>query len=164
MNTIDLFQDVKDFNTKFGVIPEKDHPHLLNEELFKLKAKHVQEELDEFIEAHNNNDIVGTADALIDIVYVALGAAFLMNIPFLDIWFEVHHRNMQKVRAICSEDSKRGSSYDIVKPGGWEPPAVEFCLFVDHCKGDEEKIYSIEYCTGKCLSCKHLPNRIKENI
>lgn len=159
---MDLFQDVKDFNTKFGVVPEKDHPHLLGKELFKLKVKHMQEELDEFIEACNNNDIVGAADALIDLNYVALGAAFLMNIPFYYIWDEVHSRNMTKIRALKPEDSKRGSSLDIVKPEGWKPPEVEFHLFVEYCG---EFGTDIRYaCTGKCLSCEHLPNEIKENI
>lgn len=61
-------------------------------------------------------------DALVDLVYVALGTSYLHGFDFGEAWRRVQAANMAKVRAASSEDSSRGSSYDVVKPEGWQPP------------------------------------------
>jgi len=64
-------------------------------------------------------------DGLIDLVYIALGMAYRMGLPFHEGFKRVHEANMRKVRAQTPEDSKRGSTLDIVKPDGWEPANLE---------------------------------------
>jgi predicted HAD superfamily Cof-like phosphohydrolase len=41
------------------------------------------------------------------------------------LWNDVHRANMTKERALRAEQSKRGSTYDIIKPAGWVPPQSE---------------------------------------
>ena len=38
-------------------------------------------------------------DALIDLTYVAMGTAYMMGLPWQDLWDEVQRANMSKVRA-----------------------------------------------------------------
>ena len=42
-----------------------------------------------------------------------------------ELWNDVQHANMSKERALKATDSKRGSTYDVIKPVGWVPPLTE---------------------------------------
>jgi predicted HAD superfamily Cof-like phosphohydrolase len=42
-----------------------------------------------------------------------------------DLWTDVQRANMSKERALKASDSKRGSTYDVIKPVGWTPPQTE---------------------------------------
>jgi predicted HAD superfamily Cof-like phosphohydrolase len=122
-----LFDDVSAFNKKFGLEPT-DSPSFPAEEIWKLKNRHMQEELDEIRAACLIGDLEQYFDGIIDLVYVALGAAYLAGLPFDEGFRRVHEANMKKVRAITAEDSKRGSTYDIIKPAGWEAPVLDDLL------------------------------------
>ena len=64
-------------------------------------------------------------DALVDLVYVALGTAYLHGFgpqKFNEAWRRVHEKNMEKIRAPSADHSKRGSAFDVIKPAGWTPP------------------------------------------
>lgn len=78
----------------------------------------MEEEIHELSDAHSNMDLVGVADALADLVYVALGTAHMLGIPFDEVFKTVHAANMQKQRGM----TKRGMLYDAVKPAGWVGP------------------------------------------
>lgn len=117
----DVWKDIIEFHKKFDfVIPNS--PELLPEDLLEFRIKFMQEELNEFIDAHNNNNLHDVADALVDLVYVAIGTARLMGIPFNLCWDEVQRANMTKVRATSKDQSKRNTIFDVVKPEGWVPP------------------------------------------
>ena len=122
-----LFDDVSAFNKKFGLEPT-DSPSFPAEEIWKLKNRHMQEELDEIRAACLIGDLEQYFDGIIDLVYVALGAAYLAGLPFDEGFRRVHEANMKKVRATTAEESKRGSTYDIVKPAGWVAPTLEDLL------------------------------------
>lgn len=122
-----LFDDVSAFNKKFGLEPT-DGPNFPDEEIWKLKNRHMQEELDEIRAACLIGDLEQYFDGIIDLIYVALGAAYLADLPFDEGFKRVHEANMKKVRAITAEDSKRGSTYDIIKPAGWEAPVLDDLL------------------------------------
>ncbi len=64
-------------------------------------------------------------DALIDLVYVALGTAYLHGFPFDLGWRRVHEANMKKVRATNAAQSARNSTHDVVKPPGWTAPTLD---------------------------------------
>ena len=119
----DLFGMVAAFHKKFELEPT-DRPDFPIEEIWKLKNKHLQEELDEIRASAINGDLEEYFDGLIDLVYVALGAAYLAGLPFNEGFKRVHEANMTKVRALRQEDSKRGSTYDIVKPAGFVAPTL----------------------------------------
>lgn len=44
------------------------------------------------------------------------------------LWADVQRANMSKERALNASDSKRGSTYDVIKPAGWVPPNTEEIL------------------------------------
>ena len=120
---MDLFQMVADFHKKFGLDPT-EQPDFPFEEIWILKNNHMQEELNEIRAAAINGNLEEYFDGLIDLVYVALGAAYLSGLPFDEGFQRVHEANMKKVRALRQEDSKRGSTYDIVKPAGFVAPTL----------------------------------------
>lgn len=120
---MDLFNMVAAFHEKFELTPTPQ-PDFPIEEIARLKNKHLQEELDEIVKSLDEGNLEEYFDGLIDLVYVALGAAYLGNLPFNEGFKRVHEANMTKVRALKQEDSKRGSTYDIVKPPGFVAPTL----------------------------------------
>lgn len=105
-------------------------PRLLDQETYEFRNDFMQEELDEFAEAHADGDLPKMADALIDLVYVAMGTAHMMGLPWQELWDEVQRANMSKERAVSRDDSrsKRKNSLDVVKPDGWTPPDIDGVL------------------------------------
>lgn len=119
---------VGDFHRKFG-LPTGDidpSPKMVDNETFLFRYQFLMEELMELVSSHRQMDIVGVADALVDLVYVALGTAHMYGIPFDRVFDEVQRSNMEKERSTGGGDgrSKRGSSLDVVKPEGWSPPDI----------------------------------------
>jgi hypothetical protein len=113
----DFFAMVSEFQKKFG--HEKPvHPIALSDEMDKLKRIHLAEELEEYADAVCLEDCL---DALVDLVYVALGTAYSHGFDFNEAFRRVHEANMRKERATDSKQSKRGTSLDIIKPVGWKP-------------------------------------------
>lgn len=151
----DNFGDVGRFHTKFGLPNVNDDPpgpREFCEDLMQFRLNFLLEELKELMESMDayfspSSDAKGEPtvkielegapevdhakafDALLDLVYVALGTAHLMGYPWDDGWDRVQRANMTKVRAQSDgSDSKRGSSFDVVKPKGWTPPDIEGLL------------------------------------
>jgi predicted HAD superfamily Cof-like phosphohydrolase len=87
----------------------------------------LQEEWGEFIEANERNDVVGVADALADMIYVAVGTALEYGIPLDKVWAEVQRTNMAKVDPATGKVSRREDG-KILKPEGWTPPDVKGAL------------------------------------
>ncbi len=125
ISAADLFNRVSEFNSKFGIPVTASPDFQLPYALQRLKIVHMKEELDEYQEAVETGDMVKAFDALIDLVYVALGAAYSHRFPFNQGFARVHDKNMLKERALKASDSKRGSKFDVVKPAGWTPPVLD---------------------------------------
>lgn len=118
----DLLSMVKEFHIKFGFdLPKK--PQSLIGAQFITKAGHLVEESLEYLQS--TDDPVKQLDALVDVVYVALGAACLSGYPFYEAFREVHRANMSKERAIKPSDSSRNSIFDVIKPKDFIPPDIE---------------------------------------
>lgn len=121
---MNYFDYVKSFHEKF----ERNYtgkPRLLRPEQLEFRTKFLMEEMVEFRDAHGRDDLVGCLDALVDLIYVALGTAEWMGLPFDDAFKIVHMKNMEKVAAKTADDSKRGYALDIVKPENWVGPEEE---------------------------------------
>ena len=139
-----LFRDIARFHDKFQLLPTEDPGHELPEDLLKFRMKFLYEELTEYCEAVGfgiQDDMVlklvdpkfdaeKAFDALIDLVYVALGTAYLHRFPFNDGWARVQEANMKKVRAESADDERsvRKHAADVVKPEGWEPAILKDLL------------------------------------
>lgn len=116
-----MFKDIKEFHLKFG-LTYAGPPKALDKQAATFRMDFMDEELCEYVKATSEGDLEGQLDALVDLVYVALGTAYMQGFDFEEAWRRVHAANMQKVRANKLSDSKRGSLYDVVKPEGWTPP------------------------------------------
>ena len=123
-----MIRDIKDFHEKFG-LTYNGPPRILDTTVATFRIKFMEEELHEYIIACATHNLEGQFDALIDLVYVALGTAYMQGLPFQKGWDEVQKCNMQKVKAGPNgEGSKRGSPLDVVKPAGWVGPDLKKLL------------------------------------
>ena len=116
-----MFANVKIFREKMG-LPIGQSPKLLSAEETSYFARFIMEELSEYLKANEEGSIVDAADALADLVYVSLGCAHAMGLPFDEIFDAVHFSNMLKVPANPALRSMRGMAYDVVKPITWIAP------------------------------------------
>lgn len=135
------WNDVFDFHAKFD-LPRNTSPTELSANKLRDRAAFLIEELIEFADAANLTitcykndgrvtydesrsnvpaDYYAQADALIDLVYVALGTAVMMGLPWDALWDDVHAANMRKVKGM----SKRGMEDDVTKPIGWRGPQTK---------------------------------------
>lgn len=116
------FEDVKAFHEKYSV-PCSPIPALLDWKTMDYRIRFLNEELTELGMSYEQDDLEGCADALVDLVYVALGTALMMGLPWEKLWNEVQRANMTKRLAKPDgSDSKRGSPLDVIKPPGWVGP------------------------------------------
>ncbi len=111
------FDDVYAFHQHFQLLAHTIPGHLSPRKTAERIA-FMHEELSEFVDAASRNDLVQMADALIDLVYVTMGTAVMMGLPWQALWDVVHTANMRKVRRA----SLTGDHRDVVKPPGWAAP------------------------------------------
>jgi len=116
----EMLGDVQRFNTEVVGVPIPDELQFLSEARGHDKAVHLQEELDEFRESINWEN---QADALVDLIYVALGALVEMGVTPGSVFNEVHDANMKKVGGIKPE--RADSQFDAIKPDGWTSPDLK---------------------------------------
>lgn len=137
-------EDIRDFHVKHE-LGYDGPPRPLDSDLYPFRAKFMEEEArewhdaqyymvleesraeetDEPIDAADITHLMaGALDAVIDLLYITLGNAYLQGFTEKELseaWQRVHAANMQKVRG----PSKRSDKFDIVKPPGWQPPKLE---------------------------------------
>jgi predicted HAD superfamily Cof-like phosphohydrolase len=92
-----------------------------NQEQFKLYIKLIEEEFTELKEAINNNDMLETLDALLDITVVTIGAIHSAGMDAEGGWKEVMATNFAKIDKETGKVRKREDG-KVLKPVGWTPP------------------------------------------
>jgi predicted HAD superfamily Cof-like phosphohydrolase len=123
--------------------PDKDGIDFLSETnhlVFKNIATDNIEAYVQVHEARNDNYPVHLLRALTDLYLTVMYAAFDMGMTteiFQEFWDDVHRANMSKERALRADDSKRGSTYDVIKPAGWVPPRTEELIQKYRVKGSQ---------------------------
>lgn len=119
MSINEAYHAVRDFHKAFNH-PYSDIPKLMDMEMAKNRYKWMKEEIDEFLEATENKDIYEQVDALIDIIYFALGTLVQIGVPPAEIFNIVQNANMSKLW----EDGKPKFREDgkVIKPLNWEDP------------------------------------------
>ena len=90
------FQKVKNFMETFGQ-EVKSRPSFSSKKINMLRYNLIKEELDEFKQAIDNNDLLEVADALTDILYVTYGAGHAFGINLDACFEEVQNSNMSKL-------------------------------------------------------------------
>lgn len=102
-------QLVLEFHETYGMMIG-DKPKFADNDTRLMRIRLIQEEFDEYMLAEMEHDLVGVADALADLVYVAIGACITYGIPFDEVFKEVQRSNMSKLdedgKPIYREDGK----------------------------------------------------------
>lgn len=111
-------EQVKEFHETFGIVVN-DKPTLPDMQTSMLRVKLIHEELVELSQAMAEGDLVETADAIGDLLYVVFGTAVSCGIDMSPIMDEIHRSNMTKVGGHKRDDGK------WVKPDTYEPAVLE---------------------------------------
>lgn len=118
-----MFAQVARFNREIIGLPDANmfaHPSMLTGPRFRHAQDHLREEVDEFRDATTTAE---QTDALLDLIYVAMGRLFEMGVAPGAAFEEVHHANMKRQRGQPKHRNADNSmNYDAVKPPGWTPP------------------------------------------
>lgn len=112
------WDDVVAFHKKFG-IDYDGPPRMLDAAYEKFRGDTLKEELKEYFDAEDDEQ---RFDALIDLIYFALGTIRLRGWNFPEGWRRVQVKNMAKELAVDAKKSRRGFGLDVIKPPGWTPP------------------------------------------
>lgn len=121
-------EDVRAFHKKMGFLTFEVPGHLSLRKL-KERVECMQEELNEFKDAVEAQDLAAQADALVDLVYFVKGTALMLGLPWPELWNAVQQANMEKEPG---EKIREGSLHkvDCIKPEGWEPPDIAGILLI----------------------------------
>ena len=112
LKKVEYFQDVFKIENNYS-------PVLIGEKGAQLRYDLGKEELDEYLEACHNQDLVAIADALGDQLYILLGTINRHGMQNIieDVFNEIHRSNLSKLEPDGSlklrEDGKilKGSNY-----------------------------------------------------
>jgi len=127
------FEKVGEFRKAMS-LPMGERPRFLLPAESSYFARFILEELSEYLRATEERHLVDAADALVDLVYVAMGCAHAMGLPFDRLFDMVHQANMRKQPANEYIRSLRGQQYDVVKPLGWVGPEDEMRSLIEELK------------------------------
>lgn len=123
-----MAQLVAEFNAQVLRLPPKweDNEPVtgLSDANFILSAKQLREEISEFEYADEQDDLPGQVDAMLDLVYFALGVLYKMGLSPLEIntLFEaVHNANMTKAIGKKKGREVEGAT-DAIKPVDFKDP------------------------------------------
>lgn len=130
---MDIAKDVRDFQLKMGYA-HSSAPKALYDSHVIMRGGHLLEEVTEFMRAAYNGDIAGTADALIDLIYFAVGTLNMMGVPFDEAWRIVHAANMDKVPLASHRDRN-----DAGKPDGWRDPKVALREMIERLRDEANR-------------------------
>ena len=118
------YDAVDAFHEAFGLL-RAQAPQLPDEPARQLRIDLLYEEYCEYLKGEEDDDLVQIADALADMIYIALGTAVAYGIPLDRVFAEVHKSNMAKLvdgKVIRRADGK------ILKPETWTPPDIKGVL------------------------------------
>jgi len=118
---VNVFANIREFHEKHGLAYDGP-PRELDPDLEKYRMEVLDEEHEEIRATKNDEE---KFDGLIDEIYFILGYIYLRGWNFNEAWRRVHWANMLKQRAKPDgSDSKRKSSWDVIKPDGWVHPSL----------------------------------------
>lgn len=118
-----IAEQVREFHETFGCdIAPKGYLGFGSDKLRQLRLDLLVEEVEEYENASEVEDIVEVADALADMVYIIYGTALSYGIDLDAVLDEVHASNMSKLTAdgkvLMREDGK------ILKSDGFFRPDI----------------------------------------
>ncbi len=111
-----MVKDVDTFLNKFN-LKYDGGPRRLPSKVRLERSRHMTEELTEYMKAESIED---EFDALIDLVYIAIGTARMQGLNFELGFIRVHQANMRKVKG--GKDVFKGG---VKKPNDWQKPYLK---------------------------------------
>lgn len=114
-------QDVRAFHEKFKQ-DSPISPKIPSDKHKILRIALLCEEFDEACQAIKDDDPVGLAKELCDLVYVTVGCAVTYGIDLGPVWDAVHQSNMAKV------GGKTTAAGKVLKPKDWQAPDIHSIL------------------------------------
>lgn len=117
-------QQLWDFQSAYNST-RNTKPTLIEPDDYYLRYRLGKEELAEYLDACNNDDLVEITDALADQLYILLGTMVAHGMQGIieDVFNEVHRSNMSKLgengKPIYREDGK------VLKGPNYSPPNIE---------------------------------------
>jgi len=110
------YELVREFHRAFN-LPLRETPGLLSQERAQRRCAWMREEIEEFLEAQ---DVSDQADAMIDLIYFALGTMVEMGVKPQELFEIVHRANMDKL----FPDGKPhyNACSKVIKPDTWRDP------------------------------------------
>lgn len=117
---------VREFHEKFGH-PCPEQPAMIDTKRALSRGKWMNEEVAEFLVA---KDIYEQADAMIDLIYFALGTMVEMGLEADELFDIVQSANMAK---LFPDGKPHYNPKDgkVIKPEGWEDPAPKIRKYID---------------------------------
>jgi phosphoribosyl-ATP pyrophosphohydrolase len=117
----DMIDQIFEFNEKIIGTGDVEF-NCLTPKQFEWTNKFVLEELKEFGEAYEKQDMVAMVDAVLDLIYGAMGTMKKMGLSREHVRLcltAIHEANMTKKRGTVAS---RGSDEDAAKPVDFVPP------------------------------------------
>ena len=118
------YENVGEFHMRFGA-PYADKPTLLSKARVEKRSEWMREEIDELNEAV---DIYEQADAMIDLIYFALGTLVEMGVQPDEIFDIVHEANMTK---LFEDGTVHYRGTKVIKPPHWQDPKPKIIDAID---------------------------------
>lgn len=125
--TKSTIEQVEEFHETYG-LPVESEQTTGSDQTKELRINLLQEELDELKEALDNDDLVETLDALIDLQYVLDGAflSFGMQNVKEAAFNEVHRSNMSKLGRDGKPIRREGDGKVMKGPNYFKPNMMQF--------------------------------------
>jgi len=120
-------EQVQEFHEIYG-LPVESEQTTGSDQTKELRINLLQEELDELKEALDNDDMVETLDALIDLQYVLDGAflSFGFQNEKMAAFEEVHRSNMSKLGEDGKPIRREGDGKVMKGPNYFKPDMSQF--------------------------------------
>lgn len=115
-----IYSDVAEFNKKIFWANPQEQMTALDGDIKLHAVTALREEVEEFNKAE---DLEGQVDAIIDLLYFALGRLYLMGVPIEACWDEIQRSNMSKERKIGVRGKAKESAF---KGKTYSPPDLSF--------------------------------------
>ena len=125
----------------------------------KLRLDMLLEEVEELRDGCVKGDLTEIADALADIIYVAIGTAIFHGIPLARIFDEVHRSNIAKIvdgKVLRNKDGK------VIKPAGWKAPDVEGILWDEAKRLFQRRADSVDVASDRQVTPRSRPIAIRQ--
>lgn len=136
MNLDEATEKVAAFHRAFGH-PWAEYPNALPADRRRVRARWMAEEVAEWLDADN---IIDQADAMIDLIYFALGSFVEMGIQPQRLFDIVHEANMAKLgaegRPLYGADGK------VRKPDNWVGPDVPLRAEINRQQAESETLHA----------------------